>query len=266
MEVRANGNPFLWLGYGGEGTNQRISFDKVDLRTGEWTHVAITHDSQTAYCYINGELVQTVSAPLPDVNMSKTGALCIGGDLRSGNKRYLKNSELSSVALFSDMRTEAEIKADMANVALSDADILAAYDFSARDTSCLKDLSSKGRDLTYSGKLLDVPKVEDTEKGGMAFTAEIYKLEKKIADPINTFEATVYFPKNYTPSERGGVIIGNFGNNSACVNFEIYSDGSPRVYITDKAGTVYNFVFNNRNFNFISVCNSFSTFRTFNCY
>jgi len=247
MEVRANGNPFLWLGYGGEGTNQRISFDKVDLRTGEWTHVAITHDSQTAYCYINGELVQTVSAPLPDVNMSKTGALCIGGDLRSGNKRYLKNSELSSVALFSDMRTEAEIKADMVNAALSDADILAAYDFSARDTSCLKDLSSKGRDLTYSGKLLDVPKVEDTEKGGMAFTAEIYKLEKKIADPINTFEATVYFPKNYTPSERGGVIIGNFGNNSACVNFEIYSDGSPRVYITDKAGTVYNFVFNNAN-------------------
>lgn len=247
MEVRANGNPFLWLGYGGEGTNQRISFDKVDLRTGEWTHVAITHDNKTAYCYINGELVQTVSAPLPDVNMSKTGALCIGGDLRSGNKRYLKNSELYSVALFSDMRTEAEIKVDMENVTLSDADILAAYDFSARDTSCLKDLSSKGRDLTYSGKLLDVPKVEDTEKGGMAFTAEIYKLEKKIADPINTFEATVYFPKNYTPSERGGVIIGNFGNNSACVNFEIYSDGSPRVYITDKAGTVYNFVFNNAN-------------------
>lgn len=247
MEVRANGNPFLWLGYGGEGTNQRISFDKVDLRTGEWTHVAITHDNKTAYCYINGELVQTVSAPLPDVNMSKTGALCLGGDLRSGNKRYLKNSELSSVALFSDMRTEAEIKADMANVALSDADILAAYDFSARDTSSLKDLSSKGRDLTYSGKLLDVPKVEDTEKGGMTFTSEAYKLAKIIEKPIKTLSATVYFPKSMPASERGGVIIGNYNGNRICVNFEIYSDGSPRVYIKDSSNTTYNFVFDQIN-------------------
>lgn len=247
MEVRANGNPFLWLGYGGDGTNQRISFDKVDLRTGEWTHVAITHDSKTAYCYINGDLVQTVSASLPDVDITKTGALCIGGDLRSGNKRYLKNSELSSVTLFSDMRTEAEIKADMTNVALSDAEILAAYDLSARDTSCLVDLSPKGRDLTYSGKLLDVPKTEDTETRGMTFTADSYKLAKIIEKPIKTMAATVYFPKSMPASERGGVIIGNYNGSRICVNFEIYSDGSPRVYIKDSANTTYNFVFDQIN-------------------
>lgn len=246
MEVRANGNPFLWVGYGSDGTSQRLSFDKIDLRTGEWTHVAITHDNKTAYCYINGELKQTISANMPDVDMSKTGELCIGGDLRSGNKRYLKNTTLSSVALFSDMRTEAEIKADMTNIALSDADILAAYDLSARDTSCLKDLSSKGRDLTYNGKLLDVPKVEDTEKGGMAFTADPYMLAKSFDKAIKTFEATVYFPKNFVSSERGGVIIGNYNSNIDCVNFEIYSDGSPRVYI-HQSGTTYNFVFDKAN-------------------
>ncbi len=247
MEVRANGNPFLWVGYGSDGTSQRLSFDKIDLRTGEWTHVAITHDNKTAYCYINGELKQTISADMPDVDISKTGALGIGGDLRSGNKRYLKNTELSSVALFSDMRTEAEIKADMTNVALSDADILAAYDLSARDTSCLKDISSKGRDLTYSGKLLDVPKEEDTETGGMSFTSEAYKLAKLIDKPIKTLEATVYFPKSMPASERGGVIIGNYNSNLPCVNFEIYSDGSPRVYIKDSSNVTYNYVFDKIN-------------------
>ncbi len=246
FEIRKNGNPFLWMGYGGSGTDQRLSFDKVDLRTGEWTHVAVTFDSTTAYCYVNGELKQTLSAKLPDVDMTRTDVLCIGGDLRSGNGRWLKNTELSSVALYSDMRTADEIKADMAQIALDDADILAAYDFSARDASSLKDISPKDRDLNYNGKLF-VGGQEDTEKGGMAFTAEMYKLVKKIEQPINTVEATVYFPKNYIASQRGGVIIGNYGNNSACVNFEIYSNGSPRFYITDKSGTVYNYVFDKVN-------------------
>lgn len=246
FEIRKNGNPFLWMGYGGSGTDQRLSFDKVDLRTGEWTHVAVTFDSTSAYCYVNGELKQTLSAKLPDVDMTRTGVLCIGGDLRSGNGRWLKNTELSSVALYSDMRTADEIKEDMAQITLDDADLLAAYDFSARDTSILKDISPKGRDLNYNGKLF-VGEQEDTEKGGMAFTAEMYKLVKKIDQPINTVEATVYFPKNYIASQRGGVIIGNYGNNAANVNFEIYSNGSPRFYITDKSGTVYNFVFDKVN-------------------
>ncbi len=247
MEVRANGNPFLWLGYGGDGTNQRISFDKIDLRTGEWTHVAITHDAKNAYCYINGELKQTVSASLPDVDMTKTGALCIGGDLRSGNTRYLKNTELASVALYSDIRTADEIKADMQGANISDGELLACYDFSPFDTGCLEDGSANGYDLTYSGKLLDVPKEEVTETGGMTFAAETYKLAKIIDKPIRTFEATVYFPKSMPASERGGVIIGNYNSNLPCVNFEIYSDGSPRVYIKDSSNTTYNYVFDKVN-------------------
>lgn len=246
FEVREKGNPFLWIGYGKDGTSQRLSFDKIDLRTGEWTHVVITHDEKTAYCYINGELKQTLSASMPAVDMSKTGSLCIGGDLRSGNSRWLKNSELASVAVFSDIRTEAEIKADMDKVATDDANILAAYDFSAGDTSILKDLSAKSGDLNYNGNILDVPKVEDTEKGGMAFTSDPYALSKSFDKAIKTFEATVYFPKSFVTTERGGVIIGNYNSNIDCVNFEIYSDGSPRVYI-HQSGTTYNFVFDKAN-------------------
>ena len=247
FEVRANGNPFLWVGYGKDGTSQRLSFDKVDLRTGEWTHVVITHDEKTAYCYINGELKQTLSGTMPAVDMSKTGSLCIGGDLRSGNSRWLKNSEISSVALYSDMRSADEIKADMQKVDPSDSALLACYDLSGQNANDLKDLSANGRDLNYTGKMYESAKVEeDIEKGGIAFTADPYKLAKPFDTAIHTFEATVYFPKNFISSERGGVIIGNYNSNVDCVNFEIYSDGSPRVYI-HKGGTTYNFVFNKAN-------------------
>ncbi len=247
FEIRANGNPFLWLGYGGEGTNQRISFDKVDLRTGELTHVAVTFDAQNAYCYINGELKQTVSATLTDVNISKTGVLCIGGDLRSGNKRYLKNSLISSVAVFADMRTADEIKADMNKVDTADSELLVSYDLKPADASRLADASANKNDLNYSGKLWGTTAEPDTETGGIAFSTDTYELAKIIDTPIYTYEATVYFPKSMPSSERGGAVIGNYNSNVACVNFEIYSDGSPRLYIKDSSNTVYNYVFDNIN-------------------
>jgi len=247
FEVREKGNPFLWISTNPGGVSRRISFDQIDLRTGEWTHVAITHNETTAWCYINGELKQTVSADLPAIDMTKTGQLCIGGDLRSGNDRWLKNTELSSVALFSDIRTEDEIKADMQSVQSSEADLLACYDLSTNGASALKDLSANRRDLAYTGKMYESqPPAADTEKGGIAFTSDPYKIEKSIDTAIKTFEATVYFPESFISSERGGVIIGNYDSGVDCVNFEIYSDGSPRVYI-HKSGTTYNFVFDKAN-------------------
>lgn len=246
FEVRKNGNPFLWIGYGGNGTDVRLSFDQIDLRTGEWTHVAITFDKTNAYCYINGELKQTVKGSYPDTNFAGAGVFCLGGDLRSSNSRYLKQSELASVAVYADMRTADEIKADMNKIDTADAELLVSFDLSKTDKSRLSDASANKNNLVYSGKLWQGGSVEDSEKGGIAFTADPYKLTKVINVPIKTFEATVYFPKSFISSERGGVIIGNYNSNVDCVNFEIYSDGSPRLYI-HKSGTTYNFVFDKAN-------------------
>ena len=246
FEVRKNGNPFLWIGYGGNGTDVRLSFDQIDLRTGEWTHVAITFDKTNAYCYINGELKQTVKGSYPDTNFAGAGVFCLGGDLRSSNSRYLKQSELASVAVYADMRTADEIKADMNKIDTADAELLVSFDLSKTDKSRLSDASANKNNLVYSGKLWQGGSVEDTENGGIAFTADPYKLTKVINVPIKTFEATVYFPKSFISSERGGVIIGNYNSNVDCVNFEIYSDGSPRLYI-HKSGTTYNFVFDKAN-------------------
>ena len=246
MEVRKNGNPFLWIGYGGKGTDVRLSFDKVDLRTGEWTHVAITFDAKNAYCYVNGELKQTVTGNYPDTNFAGADVFCLGGDLRGGNGRYLKQSELASVAVYADMRTADEIKADMNAVDLADSELLVSYDLTKEDQSRLLDASANKNNLKYNGRLWAGGAIVDTVEGGMNFTADIYKLEKAIDTPVYTFEATVYFPKDFLASERGGVIIGNYGVKP-CVNFEIHSNGVPRLYITDKSGTVYNFLFNKVN-------------------
>ena len=247
FEVREKGNPFLWVSSNPGGVSKRVSFDQIDLRTSEWTHVAITHDTTKAYCYINGELKQTITVDLPVVDMTKTSQLGIGGDLRSGNSRWLKNTELSFVALYSDMRTEAEIKEDMKNTAPSDSELLVSFDLSGNNLNDLKDLSANGNDLSYIGKMYEsAPPEADTEKSGMTFTADPYILEKSINTNINTYEATVYFPEGFISSERGGVIIGNYDSNVDCINFEIYSDGSPRVYI-HKSGTTYNFVFDKAN-------------------
>ena len=56
-----------------------------------------------------------------------------------------------------------------------------------------------------------------------------------------TFEAVLSLPKGY--SGRGGVIVGNYGGIKQCLNFEVYSNGNPRLYYVDESGTVHNFVF-----------------------
>ena len=56
-----------------------------------------------------------------------------------------------------------------------------------------------------------------------------------------TFEAVLSLPKGY--SGRGGVIVGNYGGIKQCLNFEVYSNGNPRLYYVDEGGTVHNFVF-----------------------
>lgn len=56
-----------------------------------------------------------------------------------------------------------------------------------------------------------------------------------------TFDAVIQLPTSY--ADRGGVILGNYGAGTVCINFELYGSGQPRLYYTDEAGTVYNYVF-----------------------
>ncbi len=99
--------------------------------------------------------------------------------------------------------------------------------------------------LSLATPVLAAP-AADTE--GMTFTAADQMLiGKAFAQSPNTFEAWVKFPTNFqTVKDRGGVILGNYNDGpNPCVNFEIFSNGYPRIYYIDKNGTVHQQVFDN---------------------
>ncbi|MBQ7661644.1 MAG: metallophosphoesterase [Clostridia bacterium] len=111
-------------------TQKTYTFDQVDLATGNWTHLALVHDTANSrvYCYVNGELAQSLAltftpefSPLPPV---------LGGNHSSGNEDYFKG-QLRSVTLYADVRTPAEIAADMTAVDTADANLMAHYDLTS---------------------------------------------------------------------------------------------------------------------------------------
>ncbi len=126
LEIYTNGNPRLyWVSP--EGTVLNIVFSKVNVYNGAWTHLAVVADidADKARCYVNGELIQTLAfKDASEVVCLST--FVVGGDFRSGNAQYFKG-RMKSLAVYSDVRTETEIKSDMTS--LDKSDLIVAYDF-----------------------------------------------------------------------------------------------------------------------------------------
>ena len=77
---------------------------------------------------------------------------------------------------------------------------------------------------------------------GMKFSIdESYAFDKMLERIPLTFEATFEIPADYT--ERAGVLVGNFKENQAAINFEIYNNGNPRLYYADSSGAVHDYIF-----------------------
>ena len=111
----------------GVGSSKTYTFSESSVATGEWTHIAIVADAQnqTIGCYINGALSESKSFTfVPEVSPLP---LVLGGDNHSGNDDYFKG-QIRSVTLYADVRTPAEIAADMTAVDTADANLLAHYD------------------------------------------------------------------------------------------------------------------------------------------
>ena len=71
-----------------------------------------------------------------------------------------------------------------------------------------------------------------------------YNTEKRYEKMPITFEAWVYVPKNVY-SSRCGAILGNYQSfaKDVYVNFEIHSNGVPRLVFGDNAGNMYDYKF-----------------------
>lgn len=219
-----------------------FNFTKVDVRSDDYVHIAITHDTNvvdgmtTAYCYLNGELKQSVSVAYQDIYQNyeyvPTNVGRLGGDLRSGNAQYFKGY-IKSVELYSDVKTEDEIKADYARLMSStseDDNLIAAYNLTANYFNYKKDLSGNGYDLKTPQDSLE-------DKDGMSFdSSKTYVFNKELSVIPNTVEAEFYLPESYTG--RGGVILGNYsGGNVNNFSFEISTNGKPRFYYNHTSDT-----------------------------
>ncbi|MBR5011822.1 MAG: metallophosphoesterase, partial [Clostridia bacterium] len=161
IEVNTSGNPVFR--YRDTVANAYVvTFSNVNLYTGAWIHLAITLDpaSHTLNCYVDGKLAQSEYF-YPDFSRHTfNNEFVIGGDHDYQNNPHFKG-RVKQVAFFADARTEAEIKADMTNLATTDADYIAGFDMTAdKAKKDIADKSGNGWYLNYSDLWLTEAEVE----------------------------------------------------------------------------------------------------------
>lgn len=151
FEIHQSGRPRLYW-TDSAGVNTDWIFNEINVCTGDWVHVAIVRDVDAGEvrCYIGGELLQTL--PIPEGQGREAtipaGGLYLGGDARSNNDLYFKGA-IRQLAVFSDVRTQTEIQADMLSPAGQD-DLLLHYDLTGQAAGAdVPDLSGNGCGLRY---------------------------------------------------------------------------------------------------------------------
>ncbi len=206
---------------------------EADIRLGGVHHYTVTVGSAWAgvSLYVDGVLKATrypASLTLPKAS-EYNHPFRIGGDYSSGNSNYFKGL-IYSVALYSDVRTAAEIGVDK-NInktwSSSTEGLIAAYDLTRMGEAALRDYSGNSNNLVYnSGSGI---RVENFGK---------YEIDQQLEDNIETFETWIYMPKYYTTSIGGTIFGNNRSSGGSKIVFEIYKDGNPRLFYTNENGTV----------------------------
>lgn len=140
FEIYDSGIPRLSFDYG-KNEASSATFSEVDVRTGEWLHLAIVNDpgDNTATCYVNGELMQILPALKP---VEASVPAKIGGDFREGNRQVFRG-EIYSLAVYREARSSVNIRKDMRSFGRDQ--LIAAWDLShVLDCRVLPDLSGNG--------------------------------------------------------------------------------------------------------------------------
>ena len=111
------------------GNAREFTFNGIDVRTGEWMHIAFTFDYENglASLYIDGNLAKSMACEYNIAPDATRYEFTFGGDNRSNNGLYFQG-QIRSLSVYSDVRTEDEIKTSYNNgVNLYADDIILAY-------------------------------------------------------------------------------------------------------------------------------------------
>lgn len=146
FEIHENGAPRFY--YSDAAGNVRdYKFTGVDVRTGDWVHIALTFDfaGRTMSVYLDGQLAQTMAMEADLAEDVTRYKFVVGGDNRSNNGNYFKG-QIRALAAYADVRTAEEIASSAEQgLNLYADDLLVAYLLSAGDAGKdIRDLSGKG--------------------------------------------------------------------------------------------------------------------------
>ncbi len=196
FEIYTNRNPRIWWGDEFGHGHYSIVFEKTVIPADKWTHVAFTYDNDNgvASCYVNGELSETKYF-YPSLDSGVTDfAMYIGADQQTMMRNFFKGS-LKDVAVFSDVRNAAEIKADYTSVSADADDILCYYDIDSSDTGKnIKDETGNGYDLLYSKTWVSEEEMSEIRKGYGDFESDF-----SFAVFGDTQKITEQFPNKLAP-------------------------------------------------------------------
>ena len=109
LEIHENGVPRFYYS-DLAGNVKDIRFNNVDVRTGDWVHIALTFDFDKGVIlfYLDGEMVQMVTCEANLADDITRYQFVLGGDNRSNNGIYFKG-QIRSVSAYADVRTPEEI-------------------------------------------------------------------------------------------------------------------------------------------------------------
>ena len=158
------------LVYKNEKTSLVIKFNGSKLPANEWVHLAVVDDAVTgtAYCYVNGELKQTVTLSGLNKNFERKiseETLVVGGDLQFNLGNSFKGA-IKSVTTFDSLRTQDEIKSDMTGIALNTEGLISCYDIAnSKGKTVLVDHNNKYtlKNNRLTGEWLDNTQVAPVE-------------------------------------------------------------------------------------------------------
>lgn len=184
--IGATGNPYFYV-YDDENKSIGASFTDLDIRTGEWIHLAIVFDDENSavHCYINGELKGTKSDISVPKGLTAKCPTVIGGSYTAS--RF--PGEILNIAAYSDMRSAAEVLEDYTTAPEADG-LIYRYDFKGFDKEnvpeTIADLSGNGNDLSIFTHLYDEPVVELNDYAySFALVGDIQVVNVKYPDNLH---------------------------------------------------------------------------------
>lgn len=207
FEVLAGGKVRLY--YRNNSIIQDCIFAK-DIRSKAPKHIAVTVDENIATLYVDGEAVEskTLTVEYP----SEYNNMYVGGDDRAKNTQYFKGT-IYSAAIFGDVRTAEEIKADAVFVPETGDNLLYSETYL---------LEKEEPEKVVTENTVIHPEAIDFD------VSESYSIGTLSQTP-HTFEAVLSVPTDY--NERAGVVVSNYnGGTDPQIAIEIYEKGRPRVF------------------------------------